>query len=236
MEEQTNLIINHQPTNLEVFDTFYKQLMSQILDELGRRKMIRKLSTDSTPIKPEKELMEVIKTVLMRFDLYDKDYCIGYGYLISNVNDVTADTLQDLVQSQYDFPISTKIHSLELYTISTYKQNIDQLLKELDNIGPMIESYPYPEGVNHEPANKTHPDFKCDAAARRVIDNKFKSKHTIFGCKTEVSVPITYFNIYKSLAINKYLRDANITTASVVEMLWGDLIDKAIQLEAMDQK
>lgn len=233
--ENANTIIMKPMTNaIDEFDKLYKFLSGQILDEIARKKIIRKITNDTTPVVVEDSLQQAIMTTLNRFELYDRQIKVGCGFAIyidPSISNIPIETtrfeIEKYTNSLYPYTVFLK------YSDSISKKikcdDVEQLTKLVNGIDPSVYR-------DIEDIYDTYHSF--DLVMRDYIQEdldhiRMKTKSSFFHSNS-VELKIDIFAVEKNSSNNQIMRDINITTESVVEMLWGDLIDKAIEIESLN--
>src|SRR5699024_8544707 len=123
------------------FDKLYKFLSGQILDEIARKKIIRKITNDTSPIIVEDNLRQAIMITLNRFEMYDYQKTVGCGFAIyidPSISNIPTETnrfnINKHVQSLYPYTVSLK------YSDSIVRKmkcdNVDELTKLINELHP----------------------------------------------------------------------------------------------------
>lgn len=223
-----NITLTAATHRTEEFNNFYHFLSEQILDELGRKKMLKLITNDSTPIVVEDELSNTIGEIFKRFEVYD--YPITIGYCRSTITDLDTDETEKLKeQAFYLFPFPVEIEHIETTCgqIRVSPDKYDIAKKEVNNVIFLLT-----EAKNQQiNISKYHPeDIKNDNTHRiEYIVEKYEPRWLSNGVVIEYDDSI--YEIKKRISSIPEFAGMNITSTSVAEMLIGDLIDKAIEIE-----
>ena len=231
-----NITLNPAVSKPEAFKELYHFLIEQVLDELGRKKMIRLITNDSTPINVENELMTAITDVFERFEVYDYPETVGYGEIVVT-SDWEKENTESLMDKMVELAFQTYPYPVEVKEIDTISNRVEVGYMHKSIVEHELESIDITQLSLSDNYHKINiPEYNTNTLKNRMtmkimnIVNKFGPTFMSRTCFVEY-VRVVYV-IQKSVSSKDEFADMKITSADVSKMIMGDLIDKAIELES----
>lgn len=223
-----NITLTPATNRMNSFNEFYHFLMEQILDEIGRRKILRQITNDSTPVVVEDELTDTIGEIFKRFEIYDYPINIGYCCL-SSVDEEDID-INDVVFHRYPFDVEVELIEVNEYQIKVFADKVNDAKKDLQTI--------IFDDIQTNPNTNIHlnnPQVDIDNIKQLILIRAQKivekyENYWMIGYES-IAYDESIYAIKKRISSVPEFANMNITSESIVTMLIGDLIDKVIEIE-----
>ena len=242
-----NITLNPGQSKTEAFKDFYQFLSEQVLDEVGRRKRLRIITNDTTPINAETELMEAITTVFENFEVYDYPIVVGYAYDVNTdvrfvgytmetpyiqVNkDIEAiiDEIYSMAFSMFPYPIEVKLVDIDHGDFSIDSSYFGMVMNSISKM--QIASCN--DQNNYHKLNKPSYYFKPIKDEICIEINKIRESYASHNKSTESWIEYSQliFSIEKKVCSKQEIADMNIRAETIATMLMGDLIENVIIIE-----
>lgn len=221
-------------SQVELFDEMYTFLSAQVLMEVNRFNIKKKLSKNEENLEPERILTDAIITTLQRFQFHDEDvpFRIGYTFLSPDDN---WDGIVSELDEEYTFPVVIdQIFTTKLqYVIDMKNHN-----RILDDLMQFNFSFPILQNSIIIPPID-------EVIKKKMIEYIIDAKEVvcqIAGTPTEkpseqevLEIPLTIYKVIRSISNVKAFADMNITTQDISVMLMGDLLEQVINMLISDK-
>jgi hypothetical protein len=215
----SSIILNPGVNDIDAFNSKYEFYCTQVLKELHRNRVLKKVKNDSTPTKIETELQECIQTILQRFRVYDKQVPIDNGYFVQLTNELQDYEIIPIIEE--DRP-ELKVEGELKHHVFTVKIPIDRIedFQELLKGHDRFVTFHFDEVENDVTVANEGKGF-LDTAVSHINPKMFEKKE-------DITVDIITFILSRTESTVDEFANMNITTEEVVKMMWADMLEDAI--------